>query len=72
MKSNGATCILCDALVEQPEHELARPVDLGDCTRCGEIACVVPVWVSDCNLGRDCEHDDHHFGHTCHVKELDQ
>ena len=70
MKTNGATCLLCDALIKHEEREISKPVNLGDCTRCSEVACLVPVWVSPCDLGSDCEHDDHHHGHDCHTKEL--
>lgn len=70
MRTNGTTCIVCDALVKHEEREIRKPVDLGDCTFCGEIACVVPVWVNECE-DLDCLHEDHHYGHQCHVKELD-
>lgn len=72
MKTNGKQCILCDALVEHEEQEVTRPLSLEDCTVCGEIACMTPALITTCELGRDCEDEDHHYGHDCHVKELDQ
>lgn len=62
-----AHCIVCENLVEaRPRWSTEQPPD---CGRCGEF--MVWVAVSECDLGRECEHDDHHFGHNVHVKEIE-
>lgn len=57
-------CLFCESLVKNSVQD-------GDCS-CGEVTCMKRVEVTICpEDDKDaCEHDDHHYGHHKHVKEL--
>lgn len=67
-QATGAQCLMCEALVEFTARPARR--DPGDCTSCGEVACVSDVLVTQCAKARECEHEDHYYGHGVHIVEL--